>query len=35
MEVSRMKYCSKCNRNYSDKIKKCPECDNKLVKVAY
>ena len=30
-----MKYCSKCNRNYSDKFKECPECGSKLVKISY
>jgi rRNA maturation endonuclease Nob1 len=30
-----MKYCNKCNKNFSDKEKKCPACGNKLVRLAY
>lgn len=30
-----MRYCPKCNQTYGDKIKECPICGRKLVKVAY
>ena len=30
-----MKFCPKCNKNYSDKIKECPDDQTKLVRVSY
>lgn len=30
-----MKYCNKCNQNFSDKLKKCPECGKKLLRMSY
>lgn len=30
-----MKYCSKCNAQRGDKLKDCPDCGSRLVKVSY
>jgi hypothetical protein len=30
-----MRYCGKCNQNFSDKEKVCPNCGCKLAKLGY